>query len=206
MTVPKWVKKAIRWESLLPCLIVLSAVVVLRFDKPRDWNVFFNVITGVVAVTVTAVSFITAGATEKERRHFKTHLAKEMQRGREQFERDLAKEMEADRRQFESDLAKQMENDRQQFESDLAKQMEDERQKFKKEAEQTRNLIRRAQQALDVSRDEISRISGGLHRIAERAHELPEDSRFSIRLPSQLVDIVKFENEPVNSVDDLGKK
>ena len=211
MKVPKGVKKLVRWESLLPLLLFLSPLAywVLK-NEPWDWGDFFHVITGVVAVTVTAVSFLTAASADRERRQFETDLATEMEKQRQQFEKDLAAEMAKDRQrfdedlaaemekqrqQFEKDLAAEMAKDRRQFEKDLAAEMAKDRQQFEKDLEGIKQKGRREERSVEVARDEIGTITGRLHRIAERALEFPKDARFVIRVPDELRDIVTIEAE-----------
>ena len=186
-------KKLKIWESLLPGGLILFAVgyfvwlFLISVDESWNREFFFDVITGIIAVIASIAPFLIASVAEKHRL---------------QLKRDLEKKIEEDRQAFVTGLVNEMEERRQQFEMKLAGEMEERRQQFETEVEEIRQKKRREERALEASGHEMGSIEGGLRRIAERVKELPDDTHFTIRIPSELRKVVTIKDETDEAIQE----
>ena len=99
MRLKRVVKLMMRWESILPALLLLSAgAYAATKDGDWKWDIFFDIVTCVVAVTVPVMSFASARATNKERQQFEKDLATEMN----SRHREILADLNEDRKQWQT--------------------------------------------------------------------------------------------------------
>lgn len=195
----KWVqqiKNHMTVEWILPGVVVLFTVgYYIRVDGNWDWGQYVDFIAVITVAIVTGVSFLTAGMTEKDRRHFEKDLIEKVTSDQKDFEVALKERITRDNQDFANKLIQTTADRREDFEERLAEKMMKNREHFTKKMENVRRTERREERALDASRHEMGSIKGGLQRIAERADELPAHANFTIRIPSKLRHILTIEDE-----------